>query len=195
MPDEKTMIETASETIVTCWGIFLCVWAANAARAKPTVEKQSVESRMAHRIPIGLGTWLLFFPKFSAGFNRQIIPATDELQMAAMAICICGLVFTIWARYTLAGNWSSDVTFKREHELIRSGPYRFVRHPIYTGLLAMCLGTAIHVGQLRCLLSLVFVSLGFWIKLRQEERLLLRHFPDAYPNYRRDVKALVPFVI
>jgi len=115
--------------------------------------------------------------------------------MAGAVICICGLVFTLWARYTLAGNWSSDVTFKREHELIRTGPYRFVRHPIYTGLLVMFAGTTLHIGQLRCLLGLLLVAIGFWIKLGQEERLLARHFPEAYPVYKRDVKALIPFVI
>jgi protein-S-isoprenylcysteine O-methyltransferase Ste14 len=108
---------------------------------------------------------------------------------------VFGLVVTIWARRTLAGNWSSDVTFKQGHELVRRGPYRFVRHPIYTGLLVMGLGTAVNTGRLRCWLGIVVVGIGFWIKLKQEERLMLRHFPDEYPAYRKQVKALVPFII
>jgi len=186
---------TTSEIIITCWSIFMVVWIVNAVRTKKTVERQSAAAMLAHRIPVGLGWWLLLFPKFPGEFNRQILPRTAELQIAGAVICVCGLVFTIWARKTLAGNWSSDVTFKSNHELIRSGPYRFVRHPIYTGLLGMFLGTAIHVGQLRCFIGLPLVCLGFWIKLSQEERLMLRHFPEAYPGYRREVKALIPFVI
>jgi protein-S-isoprenylcysteine O-methyltransferase Ste14 len=78
---------------------------------------------------------------------------------------------------------------------VKAGPYRFVRHPIYTGLLVMCLGSAIEIGRLHCFLSLVVVGLGFWIKLKQEESLMLRHFPVEYPVYQKQVKALVPFVI
>jgi hypothetical protein len=104
-------------------------------------------------------------------------------------------VFHDWARHTLAGNWSSNVTFKQEHELVRTGPYRYVRHPIYTGLLIMSLGTAIEIGQLHCWLSIPISAIGFWIKLSQEERLLLRHFPNEYPAYQKQVKALVPFVL
>lgn len=102
---------------------------------------------------------------------------------------------TIWARKILAGNWSSDVTLKQGHELVKAGPYRFVRHPIYTGLLLMCLGAAIDIGLLRAWLGVALVFVGFWIKLNQEETLMLRHFPDDYPTYRKQVKALVPFVI
>jgi protein-S-isoprenylcysteine O-methyltransferase Ste14 len=185
----------ASEIIITCWCIFVVVWWVNAYRTKRTVEKQSLESALAHRIPVGLGWWMLLMPKGWGYMSRQILPQSEILQIIGAGICICGLIFTLWARQTLAGNWSSDVTFKQDHELIRIGPYRFVRHPIYTGLLVMCLGSAIAIGQVRGVISLLLMSYGFWIKLSQEERLLLRHFPDTYPAYRREVKALIPSVI
>ena len=118
-----------------------------------------------------------------------------SLLMAGNVICVAGLFVTLWARWTLAGNWSSDVTFKEGHELIETGPYRFVRHPIYTGLLIMCVGTAIEIGMLRGILGLALMTLGFWIKLKQEERLLMRHFPEEYPAYSKRVKALVPYVL
>jgi len=181
--------------IIACWFIFIIVWVLAAFRTKPIVEKQSAASMLAHRLPIGLGWWTLAIPKWSGPMTWQLIPHTPLFEVLGAAICGYGLAFTLWARYTLAGNWSSDVTFKKDHQLIRSGPYRLVRHPIYTGLLVMCLGTAIHLGQLRGVLSLLLFTLGFWIKLSQEERLLLRHFPDDYPIYRREVKALIPFVI
>ncbi len=181
--------------IITCWCVFFVVWLVAAAKAKPTLERQSAAGMLAHRLPVGLGWWLFLFPRFPGQFNRQLLPRTAALQMVGAAICFCGLVFTIWARKTLAGNWSSDVTFKQNHELIRTGPYRIVRHPIYTGLLVMFVGTALHIGQLRCLIGLLLMTIGFWIKLSQEERLMMRHFPEAYPVYRREVKALIPFVI
>jgi protein-S-isoprenylcysteine O-methyltransferase Ste14 len=186
---------TTREIIITCWCVFFVVWLVTAAKAKPTVETQSAAGMLAHRLPVGLGWWLLLFPNFPGDMNRQILPRTEELSIVGAVICVCGLLFTLWARKTLAGNWSSDVTFKQEHELIRSGPYRFVRHPIYTGLLVMFIGTLLHIGQLRCFIGLLLVAIGFWIKLNQEERLMTRHFPEAYPIYRREVKALVPFVI
>jgi protein-S-isoprenylcysteine O-methyltransferase Ste14 len=185
----------SGQIILVCWIIFLIVWLIAAFRTKRTMEKQSRLSAFAHRIPVGLGWWLLAFPRLGPPWNQQIIPRAAFLQIVGAAICIYGLWFTLWARHTLAGNWSSDVTFKRDHELIRSGPYRFVRHPIYTGLLVMCVGTAIQIGQLRGAFSLLLVAIGFWIKLSQEERLLVRHFPDSYPIYQSEVKALVPFVI
>ena len=70
-----------------------------------------------------------------------------------------------------------------------------MRHPIYTGLLVMCLGTALDIGKFRCWLALPLMTTAFWIKLKQEERLMLRHFPEQYPAYKKQVKALVPFVI
>lgn len=189
------MEHAANTIIITCWVFFIVYWMASAARAKKIQERQSLASAMAHRIPVALGWWLIAFPRMGRPWNWQVIPSADLVVMAGALICVLGLLVTFWARRTLAGNWSSDVTFKQGHELIRAGPYRFVRHPIYTGLLVMGLGTAIEIGQLRCWLGLVVTFVGFWIKLSQEEQLLLRHFPDEYPLYRKQVKALVPWVI
>lgn len=181
--------------ITACWIIFLVYWVISALKVKAIAEKQSLSSALAHRIPVGLAWFLMVFHRFPPPLNQPFIPHTDGTGIIGTAVCMLGLLVTLWARWTLAGNWSSDVTFKQGHELIRTGPYRFVRHPIYTGLLLMWLGTAIDVGQLRCWLSLLLATTGFWIKLSQEERLLLRHFPESYPVYRQQVKALIPFVI
>jgi protein-S-isoprenylcysteine O-methyltransferase Ste14 len=86
------------------------------------------------------------------------------------------------------------VIFKQGHELITTGPYRFVRHPIYTSILALLLGTAIAAGRLASLLAMLFFFAGFWIKLKQEETLMVGHFPEEYPAYQARVKALAPFV-
>lgn len=189
------MERTANSIIIGCWVFFIVYWLVSAARAKRIAERQSLLSALAHRIPVALGWWMMIYPRMGRPMNWTVIPHTDWTGLVGAVICVFGLWVTIWARWTLAGNWSSDVTFKQGHELIRTGPYRFVRHPIYTGLLVMCLGTAVEIGQMRCWLGLIVVFVGFWIKLSQEEQLLLRHFPDEYPLYRKQVKALVPWLI
>ena len=109
--------------------------------------------------------------------------------------CSAPLRLALWARRTIGGNWSSVVTLKQDHELIERGPYRFVRHPIYSGFLLMAVGTAILHARAGEFVFCGFLLLGLWFKLRAEEDLLTRHFPDSYPQYRRRVKALIPYVL
>ena len=189
------MSENSDAIILGCWIAFILYWIVSAQKVKAIAEKQSLSSALKHRIPVGLGWFLLAIHGLPPPFDLRVTPRTDTTQIIGAAICMAGLFVTLWARWTLAGNWSSDVTFKRGHELVKAGPYRYARHPIYTGLLIMCLGTALDIGHLRGWLGLLAMSIGFWIKLTQEEELLLRHFPDDYPVYRRQVKALVPFII
>jgi protein-S-isoprenylcysteine O-methyltransferase Ste14 len=178
-----------------CWMVFLLYWIASARRVKAAAEKQSLGLALLHRIPLGFSYFLMVNWHLRPPLNTPVSSRADWAHLAGDLVCLLGLFVTIWARRTLAGNWSSDVTFKQGHELIRRGPYRFARHPIYTGILAMCLGTAIVIGQLRGWLALPLMATAFWIKLKQEERLLLRHFRDEYPAYQKQVKALVPFLI
>jgi protein-S-isoprenylcysteine O-methyltransferase Ste14 len=189
------MAAVSNYIILACWITFLVYWLVSARRVKAIAEKQSLLSALTHRLPVGLGWWLLAYPLLPPPMNFVLIPHTDLARLIGVVICVYGLFVTIWARWMLAGNWSSDVTFKQGHDLVQTGPYRFVRHPIYTGLLVMSLGTAVEIGRLHCWLSIVLTGIGFWIKLSQEERLLLRHFPDDYPAYQKQAKALVPFVI
>jgi len=189
-------MDTLSGPIIsTCWIIFLVYWVVSAFKVKVTAEPQSLPSALAHRIPVGLGWFLMVYRGFPPPMNTLLTPHTNGVMAFGVLVCLFGLLVTLWARWTLAGNWSSDVTFKQNHELVRTGPYRLARHPIYTGLLLMCLGTAMNAGHLRSWIAVVVIGVGFWIKLSQEEQLLLRHFPDSYPAYRKQVKALVPFVL
>lgn len=181
--------------IIGCWITFLAYWLISAQWTKAIAERQNLWSALAHRIPLGCSYFLLANWHLPPPMNLSVTPHADWARAMGAFTCGLGLFVTLWARWTLAGNWSSDVTLKQGHELIRTGPYRFVRHPIYTGLLVMCLGTALDIGKFRCWLALPVMAAAFWIKLKQEERLMLRHFPDQYPAYQKQVKALVPFVI
>jgi protein-S-isoprenylcysteine O-methyltransferase Ste14 len=189
------MATISGSIIIGCWLIFIVYWLIRARWTKAIAEKESARSALTHRIPLGLSYLLLADGHLPGPLNLSVTPDADWARGMGISVCLLGLFFTLWARWTLAGNWSSNVAFKQGHELIETGPYRFVRHPIYTGILAMCLGTALDSGRLRCWLALLLMTITFGIKLMQEERLMLRHFPDQYPAYRKRVKALVPLII
>jgi protein-S-isoprenylcysteine O-methyltransferase Ste14 len=95
----------------------------------------------------------------------------------------------------LGRNWSGVVTLKEEHELIERGPYRIVRHPIYTGMLGMFAGTAIVIGYLGGFLGLLLAFASFWLKLKREEDLMLKQFPNKYAAYQLRVKRIIPFLV
>jgi protein-S-isoprenylcysteine O-methyltransferase Ste14 len=136
---------------------------------------------MAFRQPIG---WL----------NLRFLTATVGSHALGVILVATGLAFAAWARVHLGRNWSGEITLKQEHELVRSGPYRLVRHPIYSGLLAAMLGTAIVIGEWRALLALAFFCFAVLRRVRVEERWLGEIFPDSYARFRREVPAVIPFL-
>jgi protein-S-isoprenylcysteine O-methyltransferase Ste14 len=172
------------------------VWLLAAIFAKRTVYHESGGRRLRYVIPIVFG-WFLLFRGYRLGprFNIHLIPQTDAILGAAAILCVCGLGLCLWARAVLGRNWSGTVTLKENHELIVRGPYRLVRHPIYTGLLAMLIATAIEQGHIAGMIGVVLVFASFWIKLSYEEELMVNQFPDQYPAYRERVKRIIPFVI
>ena len=107
---------------------------------------------------------------------------------------VAGLLFAIWAREHLGSNWSRSVTIKQGHELIITGPYAAVRHPIYTGILAGFLGTAIALSQVRGFIVLVLIFLILWVKLRMEEQWMRSQFGETYATYAHQTAALVPYL-
>ena len=180
--------------MVGCWLVLLLYWLVNAFAVKAVAERKSFASSLPYRIPIIIGAIFLARLRWHWPFNALLTPQIFVTAWIGATVCVAGVGIAIWARWTLAGNWSSDIQFKQRHELAQRGPYRFVRHPIYTGILLMCLGPALLFGRLHFWLGLLFFGIGFWIKLKQEEALMMRHFPE-YAEYRKRVKALVPFVL
>ena len=151
---------------------------------------------MRYVIPILVGGFLLAKGRrLSDPLNHRIIPHVDALAWTGVVLCVAGLIFCIWARFTLGRNWSGVVTLKGGHELITSGPYALVRHPIYTGLLTMFVATVIVLGHIAGIIALPLVIVSMWVKLRSEEKLMLKKFPDEYAAYQQRVKRLIPFVL
>ena len=187
-------MELAARFVAGCWIGFLLVWAICAFSVKPTRQQQPLLGRLLYLFLAAIVMVLLNGRLRLLRLEQVILPRTLPLFLMADLIVFAGLLIAVWARAVLGRNWSSRVTVKEGHELIRSGPYRIVRHPIYSGLLLMIFGTALLAGQLGGFFALVICFLGFWIKLRQEEILLAQNLP-GYREYIAQTKALVPFIL
>ena len=168
--------------IVAPWIVFGAYWVINAWSVKATAERQSLASALPNRCLTLAGGILLFWRSQPHPFETRIIPNTMTAGCSGLGLCLLGLALAIWSRNTLGRNWSSVVTLKKEHELVERGPYRFVRHPIYSAILLMSTGTAVAFGRLGCWLGVPFLFWGFWQKLRQEEALLTAEFPGRIPR-------------
>jgi protein-S-isoprenylcysteine O-methyltransferase Ste14 len=178
------------------WAALALVWAVGLLFTRKTVRSQPSGARLFHMALVLLGFTLLMSEWFRAGWlGERFVAASQATAVLGLGLTMAGCLFAIWARIRLGANWSGRATVKAGHELITTGPYALARHPIYTGLLTACIGTAIGYGERRCLMGLVLIVLGLAIKMGQEERLMLETFPEAYVAYRRRVKALVPGVL
>jgi len=124
-----------------------------------------------------------------------LIPGGWTRYCYAVLLIVLGLAFSIWARVVLGTNWSGVVTLKVDHQLVDRGPYRLIRHPIYTGVLIALLGSGLAAGQVRGLLAFLIALVAIWLKSRIEERWMLREFGDRYAAYRRTSWALLPYLL
>ncbi len=130
-----------------------------------------------------------------AALNARFVPLAAWPGVVGLALVVLGLGFATWARVDLGRNWSAAVTLKRDHELVRSGPYRWVRNPIYTGILIALAGSALARGRWSGVLAVAIAFGSFWYKARLEERVMHDAFGAEYDAYRREVKSLIPFVL
>src|SRR5271168_3519047 len=149
-------MDRISELLIgICWLIFGFYWLVSALTAKAVSERKTFLSSLVYKIPAFFGAVLLWNPRLPWPMNFPLTADSSGARVAAVVVCVGGLATSIWARWTLAGNWSSNVTFKKDNELIRTGPYRYVRHPIYTGILLMSLALAREHGRLSCWLGVL----------------------------------------
>ncbi|MDR3419394.1 MAG: isoprenylcysteine carboxylmethyltransferase family protein [Nevskia sp.] len=177
------------------WFGWLLYWWWASRSVKPATRRQAGWTRAVYLLTLLLGVLLLLevipLPGFLAG---RLLPAGSVTYGLGVAILLCGAAFSIWARRHLGTNWSGTVTLKQNHELIRTGPYAWVRHPIYTGLLAGVTGTAVAEGTWSGLLAVVLVFVALLQKLSLEERWLGSLFGEEYARYRAEVRALIPLL-
>jgi len=186
----------AIDIIRGCWLVFVAIWVIAAVSTKRTVYRETRAQRLRYWVwLVSAYLLLLYGPRLPYPLNLRIVPHVTPTALAAAALCLIGLAFAVWARVTLGRNWSGVVTLKEGHELIERGPYRFVRHPIYTGILTMFFATALAFGHLAGFAATLLMFASFWIKLRDEEKLMLQQFLGQYAAYRRRTRRIIPFVI
>jgi protein-S-isoprenylcysteine O-methyltransferase Ste14 len=177
------------------WIGFAAYWFISAKRVKRIKQPEPFLARWTHLVLSSLAYAMTFSDKFGFGpLGWQILPQSSLAFFAGAATTLAGLSFAVWARMILGQNWSGSVALKEGHRLILTGPYRLVRHPIYTGIIIGLAGTALAIGQVRGLVAVILLTATFLWKSRCEERLMLAEFGEEYIRYRREVNALVPFV-
>lgn len=181
--------------LIPCaWWSFAAYWLISALWVRKTKVMESPISRVLH---LSLCTGALLIFAFRDALPRpltwQLWPRNEFTFWAGAVVMLAGLAFAVWARIHLGRFWSGSITLKEGHRLIRSGPYRFVRNPIYTGIITGVAGTVITLGEACGLVALVIFFFACVWKIQREQRLLAGEFGEEYADYCRTVPALVPY--
>jgi protein-S-isoprenylcysteine O-methyltransferase Ste14 len=175
------------------WILFGLYWASAARNSAPTKSSESLVSTYFHQFMLGAALLLLILPL--PGLTGWFLPWPIHFLAAAGAVVQAGFFgLAVWARRHLGRNWSAEVRIATDHQLVRTGPYRWLRHPIYTAMLGMSLGTAIASGQYHALLGLALLVVAYLRKTRLEDQILAETFGADYDAYRRHTWALVPLL-
>jgi len=178
------------------WLGYAAYWSTMSARVRATERLEPASSRLARLVLMVCAIALLCLPRLPLPLlNERFLPRGTRTFWSGAAMTACGLLFSVWARRRLGSNWSQAVALKEGHELITSGPYALVRHPIYAGLALGILGSAVARGEWRGLVAAALVFAALWSKLRLEEKWMRERFGASYEAYSRKVAALVPYII
>jgi protein-S-isoprenylcysteine O-methyltransferase Ste14 len=175
-----------TDAVFILWGVFWLYWLVAATRAKHGT--RSGRARLPSLTVIVLIVLARVFRTSHLAVDSIV------LQVLGVVLLLAGLGLAVWARIYLGRNWGMPMTRMDEPELVTSGPYRFVRHPIYSGLLLAILGTAL-ATNLYFLIGLAVLGIYFIYSARVEERILVESFPTTYPAYKARTKMLIPFVL
>jgi len=175
------------------WLIFALYWFIASRTTAKTKARESLSSSLTRNLVLALAGALLFARWFSIGLlGRRFVAPLPSVWLAGVLLTAAGLAFAFWARYHLGRNWSGQITLKEGHTLICTGPYRYLRHPIYSGIVVAIVGTALTVGRYRALLAVVLAFLSFWWKARQEDAWLARAFGEEFERQRLRTGRLLP---
>jgi protein-S-isoprenylcysteine O-methyltransferase Ste14 len=185
LPLVSTFNLVIATLIPSLWLAWLVYWWLSARNVKPTRSREPLAFELRHRAPLMLAALLLAAPRWMPRvLTRRFLPVGWFFPVIGVLLLAIGLGFTVWARRHLGRNWSASVVVKEGHALVRTGPYRYVRHPIYIGILMAFLGTVVTMGEWRGLVALLLAGVSFAVKSRAEERRMLETFPE-YAEYAR----------
>jgi protein-S-isoprenylcysteine O-methyltransferase Ste14 len=180
--------------IVACWIVLLLYWTISAFSQKKSKEKSPLKSRVGYSLLLLISYLLLLFSYKIFPLSYILINGSYFVNFLSIFLCLFGLIISLFARRVLGNNWSRDVMIKENHQLITSGPYKYIRHPIYLGLLLLFLGTALAIGNLGGLLGFILLFFNFRRKYMAEEALMIKCFKKKYLEYIRKTKAMIPYV-
>lgn len=191
------MINT--DIIAIFWLIFLIVWVVSAFFAKKSVVKRRWKWRGVVIIAIVLAVVFLNKSRINLSylkffFTDTFFAATSVISVIAIVSAGVGLVGAVWARVYLGRNWSGYVTYKKKHELVTNGPYKYVRHPIYSSMLLMFIGTWLSFPTAWVsTMFVIYISIFLWRK-DKEEAIMIKLFGKKYKDYMKHTKAIIPGV-
>jgi protein-S-isoprenylcysteine O-methyltransferase Ste14 len=180
--------------ITGTWIVFLVFWGVSSFTAKRIARKERRAGVLGRVLIAVVACFLLIRaddPRLGP-LNLRFVPERLWIAWAAAAITVLGVLFAIWARVHIGKYWSSTVALKSEHQLIRSGPYARIRHPIYIGIILAIAGTSLAVGRYAAILALAIYVVAFWFKARKEEALLAGEFGPAFEDHRRSTGFFLP---
>ncbi len=169
------------------WWLITGFWVKSAKKKEP------LAARAFTLALFGLSLAMLFSRAFENGLlGRRFLGADPRFAWLGIGLTFAGAGIATWARAVLGKNWSAAVEVKRDHELIRSGPYAHIRHPIYTGLLMAVVGTAITIGEFRGLAAIALILVAHTLKAKREEAAMIAEFGEKYSQYRSETGFLFP---
>jgi protein-S-isoprenylcysteine O-methyltransferase Ste14 len=178
------------------WAIWLVVWLAWAFQSKQTQQREGIASRLLYAVPAWAAMYLMFDGrKLQPWWYDEVFAYKPWVGWLGVAIVVLGFAIALWARAMLGSNWSGTVTIKVGHELVRTGPYRWVRHPIYTGLIVAASGTLLARDEWRGVAAIVLLWLSFTIKRLKEEEFMRQTFGAQYTDYSRTTGAIFPALL
>ena len=175
------------------WFVWAIVWLLMAAWSKPSKRREFPWQRLEHVIPLMIGFLLIYNHRCAWNFLAdRIVPQNSVVAITGLLLTAGGLVFAVWARIVLGANWSGTVTIKSGHNLIRRGPYRWIRHPIYTGLLISLVGTLTLQGEVRAFLGFAFALFALYRKAKREEQFLSDEFGEGFAEHTKQTGMFLP---
>jgi protein-S-isoprenylcysteine O-methyltransferase Ste14 len=191
-------MRVAAILIGLSWLIFFAYWIYRAIGVKRPARSGGGPRRLIGLILALAGLALIVSNLRGGGgptwLSRPLAPPSESRDALAVVLSFAGLGVAIWARTVLGRNWSAAPEVKQDHELVTGGPYKVVRHPIYSGLLLMFAGVAVLWATSGALLLMLVIAVGIHIKLGAEEALMAGEFPEAWPPYRARTRRVIPLI-